>query len=567
MGRRRKENTNIKINKWKTALYLRLSREDETMGRSLSIKNQENILRDYISTQPEFEVFNTYIDDGISGGNDDRPAFQKMLRDIENGNVTCVICKDLSRFSRNYSDAGFYLGEYFPKRDVRFIALGSPFVDSYKNPETVSGMLLPIMNVFNENFLQQTSEKICAVLKNKRLKGEFVGAFAPFGYKKHPQNKNRLIIDEEAAKIVLDIFEKFVYESMSKGGIATKFNELGVPTISQYHYKNGSRLNKVSNAICPYWDRASIHRILNDERYCGHMIQGKKIKKNYKLKEFIIKDPSEWIRVENTHEPIVTQELFNKAYQLQLRDTKITKNEKQLYLFSGFLRCAKCEGTLSRLKGRNGSISYRCRNGIKGYCEPFHIKETVLIERVLLAINTQILFLKNCQDIVEKIISSKQFNYDSLFLTNNLKSLEKDREQLCKKNIRLYDNFADGLIDKELYLERSSLLKEEIKKNKEAILKTRAEIKNSKITKNASSVVVENFKKYEAFTELTRTMLIELIDNIFAENIGVSKDGRTQIKKVTVKFKFQDETKNYIQDKEETLNLLPAFIDRSLKGV
>ena len=197
---------------WRIALYIRLSRDDGN-DESMSISNQRKILMEYVGQffKEDGKLIDVYADDGQTGTDFERPEFQRMLRDIEAGKVNCIICKNLSRAFRNYSDQGYFLEKIFPKFHIRFITLGDPKIDTFINPEAVSGMEVPINGLMNDRFAYKTSSDIRRTFDTKRRKGEFIGAFAPYGYKKDPDNKNHLIIDEEAAAVVRDIFKWYVY--------------------------------------------------------------------------------------------------------------------------------------------------------------------------------------------------------------------------------------------------------------------------------------------------------------------------------------------------------------------
>ena len=197
---------------WKVGLYIRLSRDDGK-EESLSVVNQRKILMEF--TEQSFPgkclLMETYIDDGRSGTDDDRPDFQKMLRHVEEGRINCIICKNLSRMFRNYSDQGYFLEDFFPRHHTRFITLGDPKVDTFLNPEAVNGMEVPISGLMNDRFACRTSCDIRRTFDTKRRRGEFIGAFAPYGYRKDPENKNHLLIDPEAAEVVRNIFQWYAY--------------------------------------------------------------------------------------------------------------------------------------------------------------------------------------------------------------------------------------------------------------------------------------------------------------------------------------------------------------------
>ena len=229
--------------KYKVGAYLRLSKEDAVSGVSASIDNQGRIIETYLHDNPsEFELVQTYVDDGFTGVTDDRANFQKMIEDCTLKKINCIIVKDGSRFARNYADCEYYVEEFFKVHNIRFICLDNPRVDSIKDPSSVSGMQFHFTNYFNEYFVKQTSEKILQTFDDKRKRGEFIGSFAPFGYKKDPNNKHHLLVDDEAAQIVRKIFDLFVNKSYSVRQICALFNDKGIPTMLQYMRANGQNI-------------------------------------------------------------------------------------------------------------------------------------------------------------------------------------------------------------------------------------------------------------------------------------------------------------------------------------
>ena len=263
---------------WRIAIYIRLSREDGN-DESLSVGNQRKIIQEYLEKtfSGEYVIVDFYIDDGRTGTSADetRPEYQRLIRDIQDGKVTCMICKNLSRAFRNYADQGKFLEEFLPSYKARFIAISNPFVDTYADPDCMQNMEIPINGLMNDRYAAKTSADIRRTFDTKRRNGEFIGAFAPYGYLKKTNDKNALIVDEEAAAVVQDIFRWFV-EGMSKGGIAKRLNELGIPNPTAYkrakgfHYENPHA--KENDGL---WNPTCVSRLLQNPMYIGTMVQGK----------------------------------------------------------------------------------------------------------------------------------------------------------------------------------------------------------------------------------------------------------------------------------------------------
>lgn len=335
-------NNELQRNKiWNVALYIRLSQEDndndETKQESNSITSQKTLLQEFINDNDDLDVYDTYVDDGYTGTDFDRPSFQRLLNDMKNGCINCVIVKDLSRLGRNYIEVGNYIEQVFPLFNIRFIAINDS-IDSVKNPSSTNTILVPFKNLINDEYARDTSTKIKSSLNAKKKKGEFVGAFPSYGYIKDPNDKHKLIIDEVAAEIVKKIFDMHVNEGIGKVGICQRLNKQGIlnPT---GHKKIELEQNYNNNCIIGKdysWTPSTVRNILKNEIYLGHTIQGKRRVKSYKIHKVENVPKEEWIRVENTHEAIILQELFSKAQELACRDTRSSpKNRRTFYMGRG----------------------------------------------------------------------------------------------------------------------------------------------------------------------------------------------------------------------------------------
>ncbi|CAB1240068.1 protein of unknown function [Ruminococcaceae bacterium BL-6] len=378
---------------WKVAVYIRLSKEDGN-DESLSVGNQKKIALDYLehSFEGVCRTVDFYTDDGLTGTDYDRPGFQRMLRGIEAGKIDCVVCKNLSRAFRNYADQGYFLENYFPRHGTRFITIGDPRVDSYLHPETIQNLEVPITGLMNDRFACRTSGDIRATFDTKRRNGEFIGAFAPYGYQKDPNNKNALVPDEEAARVVRRIFLWFAYAGMSKNGIARKLNEWAVPNPTEYKRRSGMKYHNPSGAGNDgLWSAGTVARILSNPVYLGHMVQGRQKVVSYKVHDKVPVPREKWFVKENTHAPVVDAETFERAQSLQQQNTRTAPSCGRLSLFSGFLRCSGCGKALSRKRAKN-HVYYFCRTyreKSRTRCTRHSIREEDLRAAVLLAIQKQ----------------------------------------------------------------------------------------------------------------------------------------------------------------------------------
>jgi len=240
------------------AVYIRLSKEDGN-EQSLSVINQKKIILQYLENdfKEQYTLIDYYIDDGLTGTDYYRPAFQRMIQDMEKGNINCIVCKNLSRMFRNYSDQGYFLEKVFPMHNIRFITVSEPKIDSFLYPEALHGLEIPINGLMNDRFAAKTSRDIRDTFDTKRKKGEFIGAFAPYGYQKSAENKNKLVVDEQAATVIKNIYKWFVYDGMSKQGIAKYLNEQGVLNPSSYKRKKGLHYYNPQKEICDVYLSAS----------------------------------------------------------------------------------------------------------------------------------------------------------------------------------------------------------------------------------------------------------------------------------------------------------------------
>ncbi|MDR0862518.1 MAG: recombinase family protein [Oscillospiraceae bacterium] len=322
---------------YSVGVYLRLSQEDDRDGQSESIGNQRELVTRYAAEQG-WSVVDVYIDDGFSGLNFDRPDFRRLVRDIERGWINLVITKDLSRLGRDYIDTGYYLERYFPKMNVRYIALNDG-IDTF----AVGGNndMSPFKAVINDMYAKDISKKVRTALLAKKLKGEFIGSVAPYGYAKDAADKRRLVADSETAPIVRRIFAMFIAEG-TKLGIANALTREGVPTPSQS--KNLTATQRRNKGV---WNAQIIGRILTNPTYIGNLTQNRSRKINYKLKSKVNLPADDWITVEGTHEPLVTAEEFAAAARLIETRNYVKRGNARAHLLSGLCKCGDCGGGMT----------------------------------------------------------------------------------------------------------------------------------------------------------------------------------------------------------------------------
>ena len=529
-----------KFRVWRIAIYIRLSKEDaRSFDESESVSNQRAIIEEHIvsfNDGDEYIIVDEYVDDGISGTTDDeREDFQRMLSDIKKGRINCVIVKDLARSFRNYSDQGYYLDDWFPRFNVRFISLYHQPLDSYKEPQNMRSIAVPIQGVLNENHCAETSDKVREVFDMKRRNGEHIGSFAAYGYIKDPNDKNALVVDEEAAEVVRDIFTKFL-DGMSKNAIVHYLNEHGVLSPAAYKrerlglkYQNPS----IDPAKRPLWGAVTITSILKNRMYCGDMVQGRYRVKSYKIHVQEVVPEDEWYIVENTHEAIIERDTFDKVQRLLLRDTRTAPQKKQIYLFSGFLRCADCGKAMTRSKV-GGTVYYYCRtykDQSKSACTKHTIKHNRLEVAVLYAIQQQVYLAVDYTKTIERINRAPLVKSQSKKLADAIEQKERELAKIARYKQAIYQDWKDGEIThsdyrhmKEDYEEQAEALNEVIEK----LRAEQAELENGIDTENP---FLKAFRQYGNIEKLTRDVLIELVDHIKVYEGG----------NISIVFRFADE--------------------------
>ncbi len=515
-------------------LYLRLSQEDERQGESLSIDNQRLILRKY-AEERGWVIHDEYIDDGVSGTTFNRPEVQRLLDDAKTGVINTILVKDLSRFGRNYIEVGQYVDYVFPAFGIRFIAIQDN-VDT-DNRDNGGMEMMPIMNVFNEWHAANTSKKLRAVWKAKAKEGVFHGKKASYGYIKGTDKKRTLIIDEEVAPIVVRVFEMFA-SGISPKRIIETFNEEGIPSPEVYaHQKLGHKISKGSHGL---WGAITIRQMLNNMIYIGHMPQLRSTSVSYKNHRRYNKDKSEWIIVENTHPPIISQELWNRA-QERRKSVAQGRKTKSGYTppLSGFVFCADC-GCKLKMSGswaKNHSryiFAYNCGDHMrfgKAVCFSHFIVATTLEEIVLDDIREMARRIElNESEVRKEFMRRNAELVDSTLKSSKreLKSKQKRLEELSHLMQEAYEDKVKGKIPEnicisfiEKYSAEQTTLATEIARLEEKIATTETTQKNV-------DDFIRNVKKYLEAPTLTREMCYELIDRVIVGGVPrVTKKERT----------------------------------------
>ena len=530
--------TSYNMMRWRLGKYIWLSKEDLLRGRdeSNSVINQRRLLEQYHQTHlDEFHdgtEQDVYVDDGKTGTDTDREDFQRLLADVYSGRINCVIVKDLSRLSRNYTDAGNLIENLFVRLNVRFISLAEG-VDSYRNPDSVSNIIVPITNVMNDQYCYQTSKKIRQVFDMKRRNGEFIGSYAPYGYVKDPNDKHALLVDPEAAEVVKSIFALFL-SGMNKRGITYYLNDHGTLCPTAYKQQQGLKYNAPNAQGNPMWSTITIDTILKNRVYVGDMVQGRQRVKSYKIHIQEKVPEEEWFIVENTHEAIIDRETFAKVQSLLKRDTRTAPKAKQLYLFSGFLKCADCGRAMSRIASKGIYVYYQCgtyKSLSKKACTMHSIKSDRLEAGVLFAIQQQVHLALTYSEFVARINSAPLKRSKSKRLEDTIAAKEKELAKIMRYKQALYQDWKDGEITRNDYRHMSEDYEQQIESLTRIMQTLTAEQEQLENGVDAESPCLTAFLKYRNIDKLTREILGELIDHIKVYEGG----------NISVKFKYADE--------------------------
>lgn len=538
--------------KYRTAAYVRLSVEDSGKPGADTIEGQKNLLLHFIENEKSLSLYGLFCDNGRTGTDFERPEFEKLMEAVKHGEVDCIVVKDLSRFGRNYKETGNYLERIFPFLGVRFIAVNDGF-DTLTAERGADGYLVPLKNLINEVYSKDISKKICSALSTKQKTGDFIGAWAPYGYRKCADNPHKLEPDEATAPVVRQIFQWRV-DGMSVTRIAKKLNDSGIPSPSAYLYNTGvCKTEKYNGAI---WHIQAVKIILTRQVYIGHMVQGTKRQSFYENRRQYKKPQEEWVIVENTHEPIIDRDTFEKVQEItrQRNEEYFEKLGRFSYLetteniLKGLIYCADCKRPLVRYKNvsHNKKLWYTfiCQthsNDITS-CPKKNIREDALIPMLMQAIQTQIELAADMDELVRRVNSSPKHRKRTADLQGRLDSAKKALKRYNNLYDSLYQNYVDKLMTEQEYITLKSRYRaeaEEAERLIEALTRQQAE-ESEHTPENRFLTAFGSFKGEDT---LTKEMAQALIERVYV-------DGNSNIEIV---FRYRDEYRalcTYLEGKE-----------------
>lgn len=539
------------LEEYRAMAYYRLSKDDKNEDRSRdskgeisdSILNQRKLVHAYLQNHPGITLVDEAYDDGYSGTNYDRPGFRSVLEKVQSGSVNCVIVKDLSRLGREYIETGKYLEMIFPSFGVRFIAINDD-VDS-EHSTAGDDIIIPIKNIMNESYCRELSKKLRNQFRIQRGNGEFLGAFASYGYCKSPDDKHKLVVDEYAAEVVRGIFSMKI-KGYSQNMIADFLNQEKVLPPAEYKKSLGMKYKTGFQAsMQAKWSVVTINRILNNPIYIGTLIQGKRGTPNYKIKKMRVRNEDDWVVVENNHPAVIDPLMFSIVQKMMERDTRRPPKKDVLLPLAGVLFCPDCGRTLQRRTvtyGEQKYCYYVCATYKDGKgCSSHSFEQKKLEETVLHAITSQIQMIVELNELIKDIgphsIDQIRLKRVDVMIARKEEDLDRDKEFRMK----LYEALNEELIDRDEYNKMRMKYTRQIEDTEKAISKLklqRTEISSSHSTDNNW---IMQFIKFQGITELTREVVVTLIDRIY-----VYED-----KHIRIEFNYRNEIAAYQEILEE----------------
>ena len=530
---------------YNVGIYVRLSQEDMREGESLSIENQKKMLTDYVSQQAGWNLVGIYEDDGYSGTNFDRPGVRQLLDDAKSGKINLILCKDLSRFGRNYIEVGQYIDYIFPSFNIRFIAL-SDNVDTLDRNSTAMD-LMPIMNLFNEWHAANTSKKVRSVLAQNAKEGKYIASYAAYGYLKSDDEKHTPVIDEPAAKVVRRIFELRA-TGITPTQIAKILNAEGIPIPSDYRAQRLGVPNQYKNTF-HYWSHVAVRNILSNPIYIGNLAQQRYTTVSFKNHKSVRRSKDEWVIAEHTHEPIISQELWDKCQEVDrcASHGKIMKKGIVLPLNS-MMFCPDC-GAKMKLNGhskkKDSSVNYfyvcgtysRCGAST---CTTHYISQKQIDKIVLADILAKARYvIENEDEARQEFLRRKE--------TEGTKHLDDARQQLAKCQSRLadlkvmtqkvYQDKLLGKVPEDLCLETLGQFRAEEAELTEKVKSLTATLEQDSKARDDIEAFICRLKQYADAPELTREMCVDLIEYVV---IGDRPKDKSTPRRIQIYYKFLD---------------------------
>lgn len=501
------------MKKWNVGIYCRLSSDDGDKSESNSIGNQKSLIKRFVSDNSDLKIIEYYIDDGYSGTTFDRPDFLNMIKDIQSNKINCIIVKDLSRLGRNYIEVGNYLEKIFPQNNVRFIAIIDN-IDSYKDPKSVNNVIVPFKNLMNDEYARDISNKVRSVLDNKKINGQFIGSYAPYGYIRNPKDKYKFIIDKEAEKVIKKMFN-MILSGKSKKEVIDELNNLKVPTPRVDKVKNKKQKYELNDSTIE-WNAKKVDYILKNRCYTGDLVQGVRKRISYKVKKDMRVQNEDWIIVPNHHKAIISKEDFNKVQELLYeRHIRVNKNNEYDVL-AGHLRCKECGAGFTK-KSANNKEYYYCNTYFRRkQCTSHSYKKDELENDVIEIINSFRNVIKELDTKINDILNHKELNYDLEIINARIENIIENINKFAMLRNEIKNDLKDGLISEDEYWEYSKEYSNEI--NKLKIDKKELENKKENCYTENNMEWLKKIKEMPIIENLNKIVVDELIEDVVIDS-------------------------------------------------
>ena len=540
----KKLSKNSTVANWLVGIYTRRSFDDNEDKESNTITNQKEMINSFISKENNMTIVDYYVDDGYTGTTFDRPGFQEMMKDISDGRINTIIVKDLSRLGRNSLEVGKYIEEIFPLYNIRIIAINDN-VDSFKRPESINDLMVPIKNLINESYARDISKKVSSAYYTMASNGKYVAGTSPYGYTFDENDKHHLVIDPDEVGTV-----KLIFNMALKGDgrvkITKYLNDHNILCRKEIQRRKKYKLSldPLDETIKYKWSTSTIGRMLTSEIYIGNLTQLKTKRESFKNHKVINVAKEDWVRFEKTHEPIIAKDDFDKIQELIKVNAKRLSNtgERTYSIYNGVLKCADCGRAMYKQEDKRGNrqlSNYFCNTYLyisKTSCSSHKIKTEDLNDIVLESVQLQVKLVIELDRSLKRLFFKNNRETVESEYKNNIRIAELKINNLKNKKIQLYEDWKFNNIDKEEFINQSKLIEEDIKLVEEKLeLITKTYRDNIKMIKR-NDYWINHYRRNKKIKKLTREVIKELIDVIY-----ITADGN-----VDIRFKYNNEYKELV---------------------
>ena len=541
---KKKLSTNSTVANWLVGIYTRRSFDDNEDKESNTITNQKEMINSFISKEKNMTIVDYYVDDGYTGTTFDRPGFQEMMKDISDGRINTIIVKDLSRLGRNSLEVGKYIEEIFPIYNIRIIAINDN-VDSFKRPESINDLMVPIKNLINESYARDISKKVSSAYYTMASNGKYVAGTSPYGYTFDENDKHHLVVDPDEVEIVRLIFN-MALKGDGRVKITKYLNDHNILCRKEIQRRKKYKLSlePLEETIKYKWSTSTIGRMLTSEIYIGNLTQLKTKRESFKNHKVINVAKEDWVRFEKTHEPIITKADFDKIQGLIKVNAKRLSNtgERTYSIYNGVLKCADCGRAMYKQEDKRGNrqlSNYFCNTYLyisKTSCSSHKIKTDDLNDIVLESVQLQVKLVIELDRSLKRLFFKNNRETVESEYKNNTRIAEIKINNLNNKKIQLYEDWKFNNIDKDEFINQSKLIEEDIKLVEEKLeLITKTYRDNIKMIKR-NDYWINHYRRNKKIKKLTREVIKELIDVIY-----ITADGN-----VDIRFKYSNEYKELV---------------------